>query len=233
MRKKQKTSLLSVIIIIAALCYFGPQYLQETAQKQQTEELPSGSYRVIRVVDGDTIVISYLGKEEKVRLIGVDTPESVHSDASKNTPYGKIASDYTKEQLTGKTIQLEFDVQERDKYGRLLAYVYIDGKMYNKTLLEKGHAKVATFPPNVKYVEEFQKLERKAQEEQVGMWEGYILKTDGDIIGNKNSQKYHLADCQGAKKISEHNKIWFDTAEEAAAAGYQPCNICITNRYQP
>lgn len=223
MRKKQKTSILSLLIIIAALSYFFPQYLQN----KQQEELPSGSYRVVRVVDGDTIVIQYQGTEEKVRLIGVDTPESVHSDASKNTPYGKVASDYTKAQLTGKIIQLEFDVQERDKYGRLLAYIYVDGKMYNKTLLEEGHAKVATFPPNVKYVEEFQQIERTAQKNQVGMWQGYILKTDGAIIGNKNSQKYHLADCQGAKKISEHNKTWFDTPKEAETAGYQPCSICL------
>lgn len=227
MRKKQKTSLLSILIIIAALCYFVPQYWQQITQNQLAEALPSGSYRVVRVVDGDTIVISYQGKEEKVRLIGVDTPESVHSDASKNTPYGKIASDYTKAQLTGKTIQLEFDVQERDKYGRLLAYVYVDGKMYNKTLLEEGHAKVATFPPNVKYVEEFQQLEQKAQEEQIGMWQDYAPKTSGNLIGNKNSQKYHQTDCQGAKKISNHNKVWFDTEEEAAAAGYQPCAICF------
>lgn len=227
MRKRQKTSLLSLIIIIAALCYFAPQYWQQAGQSQPTEALPDGSYRVIRVVDGDTIVISYQGKEEKVRLIGVDTPESVHSDASKNTPYGKIASDYTKAQLTGKTIQLEFDVQERDKYGRLLAYVYVDGKMYNKTLLEEGHAKVATFPPNVKYVDEFQRLEQQAQKKQVGMWQGYTLKTEGNFIGSKNSQKYHLTDCQGAKKISDHNKVWFDTEQEAAAAGYQPCAICL------
>lgn len=227
MRKRQKTSLLSIIIIIAALCYFAPQYWQQATLNQPEEELANGSYRVIRVVDGDTIVISYLGKEEKVRLIGVDTPESVHSDASKNTPYGKIASDYTKAQLTDKTIQLEFDVQERDKYGRLLAYVYVDGKMYNKTLLEEGHAKVATFPPNVKYAEEFQRLEQQAQKEQVGMWQDYVVKTDGNIIGNKNSQKYHQVDCQGAKKINSHNKVWFDTEEEAAAAGYQPCSICM------
>ena len=224
-RKKRTTSLLSLLIVlIAAFGYFFPQYQQT---HNPSHALADGSFRVVRVVDGDTIVIDYNGTQEKVRLIGVDTPESVHSDASKNTPYGKIASDYTKKQLTGKTVELEFDVQERDKYGRLLAYVYLDGKMYNKTLLEEGHAKVATFPPNVKYVEEFQQIEKQAQIAQVGMWEGYVLKTDGAILANKNSQKYHLADCQGAKKISEHNRIWFDTAEEAETQGYSPCSICL------
>jgi len=110
---------------------------------------------VLRVVDGDTIVVNYNGVEEKVRLIGVDTPESVHPDSDRNTEAGVLASDYTKEKLEGRQVELEFDVQQRDVYGRLLAYVYVDGVMFNKTLLEDGVANLATYPPNVKYVEEF------------------------------------------------------------------------------
>lgn len=76
--------------------------------------------KVISVVDGDTIKIIVNGKEEKLRLIGIDTPESVHLDKKKNTKEGKIASEYTKSRLEGRDIKVEFDVQERDKYGRLL-----------------------------------------------------------------------------------------------------------------
>ena len=126
--------------------------------------------KVKRVVDGDTIKVMYQGKEESVRLIGVDTPESVHPDASKNTEFGKISSEFTKKYLDGKEVSLEFDVQERDKYSRLLAYVYIGGEMYNKILLQEGMAKVATFPPNVKYVDDFLALERKAREDNKGLW---------------------------------------------------------------
>ena len=79
-------------------------------------------------------------------------------------------SDYTKSKLTGKKVKLEFDVQERDKYGRLLAYVYIDGEMYNKHLLEIGYAKIATYPPNVKYVEDFKEIQKEARENKVGLW---------------------------------------------------------------
>lgn len=233
-RKNKTLSLLLSLLLLAVFGYFYPIYQGNTNSSQISDQesvsalpIPAGFYQVVRVVDGDTIVIDYNGEEEKVRFIGVDTPESVHRDASKNTPYGKIASDYTKKQLLHKTVQLEFDTQERDKYGRLLAYVYLDGQMFNKTLLAEGHAKVATFPPNVKYVADFQAIEREAQAAQRGLWQGYVLKTDGAILGNQSSKKYHLPDCQGAKKINDHNKAWFDTATEAEQAGYQPCSICI------
>lgn len=129
-----------------------------------------GEYKVVRVVDGDTFVVEFNGKDEKVRLIGVDTPESVHADSSKNTKEGVLVSDYSKSKLTGKTVRLEFDVQERDKYGRLLAYVYIDDEMYNKHLLEIGYAKIATYPPNVKYVEDFKQIQEQARINKVGLW---------------------------------------------------------------
>ena len=131
----------------------------------------SNTYEVIRVVDGDTFVIEYEGAQEKVRLIGVDTPESVHPNKEKNTEFGNEVSSYSKEQLTGKKVALEFDVEKRDKYGRLLAYVYLDGQMYNKILLEKGYAKIATYPPNVKYVDDFTKIQKQAREDKQGLWE--------------------------------------------------------------
>ena len=123
------------------------------------------------MTDGDTFKIDYNGEEKKVRLIGIDTPESVSPNKKKNNNYGEEASNYTKQILEGKNIYLEFDVQETDKYGRLLAYVYLeDGTMYNKELLEKGYAQVVTYPPNVKYVEEFEAIQKKARENNVGFW---------------------------------------------------------------
>lgn len=130
-----------------------------------------GTYKVVRVVDGDTFIINYNGKEERVRLIGVDTPESVHPNEEKNTAFGKKVSNFSKEKLTNKEVQIEFDVSQRDKYGRLLCYVYVDGQMYNKLLLEEGLAKVATYPPNIKYVEDFTKIQKEARENKKGMWQ--------------------------------------------------------------
>ena len=112
-----------------------------------------GPYTVVRVVDGDTLVVDINGTDTKVRPIGVDTPELVHTNASKNVPEGTTASDYTKNLLTGKNVYLEYDAGPTDKYGRTLAYVYTeDGVMVNDLLLEEGMAKMMTIQPNVKYV---------------------------------------------------------------------------------
>lgn len=127
-------------------------------------------YEVIRVVDGDTFIVNFNGKDERVRLIGIDTPESVHPNEEKNTEFGEEVSKFSKQVLTGKQVGLEFDVQERDKYGRLLAYAYVDGQMYNKMLLEKGYAKIATYPPNVKYVDDFTTIQKQARQNKVGLW---------------------------------------------------------------
>lgn len=142
----------------------------ETPPAINLDQQSENAYLVVKVVDGDTIIVDIDGAEERVRLIGVDTPESVHPDADRNVPYGAIASDFTKEQLQGKRVTLEYDVQGRDRYGRILAYVYLDGKMFNKTLLEEGHAKVATYPPNVKYVDDFTAIQEQAIENKKGVW---------------------------------------------------------------
>ena len=90
----------------------------------------AGQYKVDRVVDGDTIVIKYNGKYEKVRLLCVNTPESVHPDKKQNIPMGKIASRYTQKKLTGKYVDLEFEGSRlRGYYGRLLTYVFLTGKI--------------------------------------------------------------------------------------------------------
>jgi endonuclease YncB( thermonuclease family) len=98
----------------------------------------AGQYQVIRVVDGDTIVINYQGKTEKVRLLCVNTPESVHPDKKQNIPMGKYASDYANNRLSGKSVDLEFEGNLRGKYGRLLAYVFIDGQNFNIELVRQG-----------------------------------------------------------------------------------------------
>jgi len=126
---------------------------------------------VIRAVDGDTLeVMLQNGTTEKVRLIGIDTPESVHPDASKNVPYGEVASAFTSSCLENQDVLLEFDVEERDYYGRLLAYVWLGDELFNDTLVREGHASVDTFPPNVKYVELFTAAQTEARDAGRGMW---------------------------------------------------------------
>jgi micrococcal nuclease len=189
---------------------------------------------VTRVIDGDTIEVSLPdGSVEKVRLIGVDTPESVHPDKSRNVPYGDIASAFTKDHLSGKTVGLEFDVQERDKYGRLLAYVYLGDIMFNELLVSEGHASVSTYPPNVKYVERFTAGQLAARNAGLGQW-GYTPPEEsapdesagGEYIGSARSYKFHYTDCVWGQKITSNNAVYFASRDEAIAAGFAPCKVC-------
>lgn len=126
--------------------------------------------QVTRVVDGDTVKVNLDGKEETVRLLLIDTPETVHPSKSVQ-PFGPEASSFVKELLNGADIQLELDIGERDKYGRLLAYLYVDDQMVNEMLLEKGLARVAyVFEPNTKYVDEFYEIQKQAQQQEIGIW---------------------------------------------------------------
>ncbi|AGA67962.1 micrococcal nuclease-like nuclease [Desulfitobacterium dichloroeliminans LMG P-21439] len=139
--------------------------------EKDAETLVTGPYTVERVVDGDTIILRMEGQIERVRLIGIDTPESVPNNPDRVVPYGKVAAEFTRNLLDDKKVELELDVEERDKYDRLLAYVYLNGEMVNKLLLREGHATVATYPPNVKYVEDFMALQKEAQRQRKGIWE--------------------------------------------------------------
>ena len=127
---------------------------------------------VSRVFDGDTIAAQINGKAEKIRLIGMDTPET----KKPNTPvmyYGPEASAYTQKRLEHQQVELEFDVEERDRYGRLLAYVWINRELFNRTLVQKGYARMYTFPPNVKYVELFKEDQASARKKNLGIWKDY------------------------------------------------------------
>ena len=125
--------------------------------------------KVVRIVDGDTIQVDINGYLYKVRYIGMDTPETVHP--TKPVEYfGKEASEKNRELVEGKTVLLEKDVSEVDKYGRLLRYVWVDGVMANAELVRLGYAQVVTYPPDVKYQEYFVQLQREAQEGGLGLW---------------------------------------------------------------
>jgi micrococcal nuclease len=139
---------------------------------------------VVRVVDGDTIKIEMNGHEEAVRLIGIDTPESkinkkAKKDAAKTsydvetiTAMGREAARYVRTLVRkGDMVGIEFDIQKRDKYNRLLVYAYLpDGKMLNEEIIKAGYANVMTYPPNVRYQERFVRAYREARDTKRGLY---------------------------------------------------------------
>jgi micrococcal nuclease len=126
---------------------------------------------VLRVVDGDTVEVQVGGRKETVRLIGIDTPETV-DPRSPVECFGAEASDRSKALLPeGTEVRLVADVEPRDRYDRLLAYVYRDdGTFVNLALVEDGYASVLTYPPNVAHVDEFTAAAARARDEGRGLW---------------------------------------------------------------
>lgn len=201
------------------------------------------TFKCTRVVDGDTIVVDYHGKLEKVRLIGVDTPETVHP----NKPveyFGKEASNFTRTLVEGKNVNLEFDWQRRDKYGRLLAYVYLqDGTLLNKKIIEDGYGHAYTRFP-FKYLDDFKEAERRAREAGQGLWGSSSNLTreevqrvrsnkvaasddagDQTVYVTRTGKKYHRGSCRYLRKSKIPMKL-----QDAVAAGYTPCKVCVPPR---
>ena len=140
--------------------------------------------KIISIIDGDTLKIDYKGLKESIRLIGIDTPESrinkkIKKDAKRSgkdvetiIAMGKKATEYVEGLVkAGGTVTIEFDVQERDRYKRLLGYVYLpNGNMLNEEIVKAGYASVMTIPPNVKYKDRFLIAYQEAREDKRGLW---------------------------------------------------------------
>ncbi len=148
----------------------------------QPANLPQA--RVVRVIDGDTIQVRLSNaRTERVRLIGIDTPEVYESEKLERDSresgrsreeiqaLGRLASEFTKRYLDGENVGLELDAQTRDLYGRLLAYVWLpDGTLFNMVIMREGYAQILTIPPNVKYADLFLACQREAREKMRGLW---------------------------------------------------------------
>lgn len=144
---------------------------------RQQASVPPGwvTAEVVRVVDGDTLVVRVDGREARVRYVGVDTPESVQ----RNTPvecFGREASRENEQLVGGRTVYLERDISDTDRYGRLLRYVHVDDPATGQRLLvelelvRRGYAHAVTYPPDVKYADQLRAAEREAREARRGLW---------------------------------------------------------------
>lgn len=154
--------ILLVFLILPSLVFsFSGCGLYYFDDEETSTTKPDVEYKVIEVIDGDTLVLS---NNEHVRLIGINTPES------ERYFYGE-AKEVLKLLVLNKNVRLEKDVDDRDTYGRLLRYVYIGNLFVNLEMVKRGFANVFTFPPNVKYTDKFIEAERGASTNEIGLWE--------------------------------------------------------------
>ncbi|WP_240056653.1 thermonuclease family protein [Bacillus mesophilum] len=235
---------------------------QEALKKAEEQKLAAAeemglvAATISRVVDGDTVELS---DGSKVRLIGVNTPEST----TRTEEYGKEASDYTKSKLEGKEVWLQKDVSEADRYNRLLRIIWMElpsnvmdeneikTKMFNADLVLNGYAEPSTYPPDVKYSEQFVKFAREARNQGTGLWAyGESGTTKGDLDQKEvaatktveppktqettttESKPAPACDIKGNQSGIYHvpgstyydrtkAEVWFCSVEEAEAAGYR------------
>ena len=195
------------------------------------------AYKVVRVIDGDTVKIDYNGKATNVRLIGVDTPETVHPNKPVEA-YGKEASNFTKNLLLGESVYLRFDIDKTDKYGRLLAYLYRapDGLFVNLEIVRQGYGHAYTQFP-FKHMELFRYYGNRARTVGKGLYgapkagidavssgsEGSSAvesESGGEVYRTRTGKKYHREGCTSLSR----SKIPISLTE--AKQKYSPCGRC-------
>ena len=166
MRRSAKNPLIAIIVLLSL---FSARYIADYIKQPASAKKSATGYVffVKRVIDGDTIVLS---TGERVRYIGINTPE-IHHPRKGIEYYGPEAADFNKRLVLGKKVKLEFDAERLDRYGRTLAYVYLeDGTFVNAELLRQGYARTMTIRPNIKYADLFKRLQEEARRQKRGMW---------------------------------------------------------------
>lgn len=223
--------------IITPVRNFAPHVLKKSVLEDKSD---NNLVKIIRVIDGDTIEIE---RGEKVRYIGIDTPETV--DPRKPVQcFGTEASNKNKELVEGKMARLEKDITDRDKYGRLLRYIWIGDIFVNLELVKQGFAYSYSYPPDIKYQDQFIKAQQEAKEAKLGLWDSCPIQTAtpapqennlGDsclIKGNISSSGekiYHLSGCPYYEKTkidAARGEKWFCAESEALAAGWRKALNC-------
>jgi micrococcal nuclease len=161
-----------VAIVIAAASFSGWWFGRNGPGTPLNPSAVTGSRfaaRVTEAVDGDTVHVQTARGPDIVRMLGINTPETHHPTKPVEC-YGPEASAYTEQRLTGRSVELELDVEHRDKYGRLLAYVILDGRRFNDELLERGYARVLIISPNGVYARPMLEEQLAAKRAGLGLW---------------------------------------------------------------
>lgn len=202
-----------LLIFVLVLFLVGVRFVSETGREKP------GRFTVVRVIDGDTAV---LDSDEKVRLLGIDTPE-------KGEPFADSAAGFLAHLILHKDVTLKHDFRKRDNYGRLLAYVYVDDTLLaNTALVAEGLARVYLFPEDITNQTMIDRLiaaQRQALAANRGVW-SVPVRTEDRYVGNHKSMRFHRPDCRSLGKTAARNQIVFDTREAALYDGYSPCRTC-------
>lgn len=196
--------LCSLVLVVLAGCTLD----NSSSNEQETETSEKVPVNVISVMDGDTIKVKYNGELKKVRYLLIDTPEMYHKQLGEQ-PYGREAQSKNREILNhAKNVSLEFDVGDKeDKYGRLLAYVYADGKSVQEQLVAEGLARVGyIYQPNTKYVNEFKDIQEQAKKKKIGIWryDGYV--TDRGFVKSVVEKQQHTKNSNGTFRQKDNGK---------------------------
>lgn len=227
MKSNKISSLILFLILIGISALFGRDFFgREWQNFEQQRVLGTQDERgfeqavIKRVVDGDTVELS---DGRKLRYIGVDTPETKHPTKEVEC-FGREASQHNQDMVEGRVVQLEKDVSEADRYGRLLRYVWLEDKLVNKIMIEDGYGFARSYPPDVAKQEELRQAEKEARDQNRGLWsecyreerqqlnqvidsadqqvmgaadEAEVVKEGCVIKGNisDNGRLYHLPDC--------------------------------------
>jgi len=182
-----------------------------------------GSFFVKKVYDGDTILLQ---NGQKVRYLGIDAPEV--GRWGRKSEFMALSSKNGNSQLVGRSrVELEFDMEKKDRYGRLLAYVTLQsGEMVNAILLRRGLAHVLAKRPNLKYFSLLLDAQRRAIEENLGIWRRGPERKEKGYVGNSISFRFHRPDCAYAKKIRPSHRILFKKRIDAFWKGFSPGSEC-------
>ena len=224
-------------------------YNTEISTEQINSETNFISYKVDRVIDGDTIKVFINSQSETIRLIGINTPETIHPEKAVEC-FGLEASLKLKELLEGKNVYLEEDKtqNDRDKYNRLLRYVYRNDNLFiNQWMIENGFGFEYTYEIPYIYQNEFRLAEKKAKIAKLGLWEEGVCDNFNNLITEENKKNclikgnisyntkekiYHLLECEDYSKTvinKAKGERWFCSEEEAIEAGWRIAENCHPN----
>jgi micrococcal nuclease len=175
------------------------------------------------VIDGDTIVLK---NDRHVRYIGINAPE-IGRKGKPSEPFSQKARRFNDRMVKAQALRLESDQETQDRYGRLLAYVFLqDHTMINAELLRQGLAYCLPKPPNMRYAERLLGAQREAMQNQRGIWRNFQDPAEG-YWGNLRSRRFHRQQCPQAARIAKSNRIFFKKKREAFYQGFAPAKGCI------